>query len=353
MSVPGRPFVIGERRVGEGAPVFVVAEAGVNHNGDLALAKRLIDVAAEAGADAVKFQTFRTASLVSRAAPKAAYQREATGAADSQEAMLRPLELGLDQHTALREWCAKRGIIFFSTPFDPASADLLETLGVPLFKIPSGEITNLPFLRHVAAKGRPVVLSTGMATLDEVDQAVTAIRESGGPPLALLHCVSAYPAPPSEMNLRAMDTLRRAFDCPVGLSDHTLGIEVAVAAVALGASIIEKHFTVDRNLPGPDHGASLEPAGLRRLVASIRVVESALGDGVKRPTPSEIETRSVARKSLVAARAIRAGETLTPDAIAIKRPGTGIAPADLPKALGRPVRRSLAADEVIEWEALG
>jgi N-acetylneuraminate synthase len=353
VSSRGRPFLVGERQIGEGAPVFIVAEAGVNHNGDPALARQLIDVAAEAGADAVKFQTFRTESLVSRTAPKAAYQREATGAREGQAEMLRPLEFGPEEHVELRDWCAKRGLLFFSTPFDLSSADLLESLGVPLFKVPSGEITNLPFLRHVAAKGRPVVLSTGMSTLDEVGRAVDAIRESGDSPLALLHCVSAYPAPPSEMNLRAMDTLKTAFGCPVGLSDHTLGIEIAVAAVARGAAIIEKHFTLDANLPGPDHRASLEPAELSRLVASIRSVESALGDGVKRPTSSELDTRSVARKSLVAARAIRAGERLTADAVAIKRPGTGIPPADLPKALGRPVRRHLAADEVIDWTALG
>jgi N-acetylneuraminate synthase len=344
---------VGNRTIGQGAPVFVVAEAGVNHNGDMAVAEGLIDVAAEAGADAVKFQTFRTESLVSRAAPKAAYQRENTGSREGQDSMLRPLELSPDQHVRLRDRCAKRGILFFSTPFDAASADFLEDLGVPLFKIPSGDITNLPFLSHVAAKRRPIILSTGMSTLAEVEQAVAAIRDAGNPPLALLHCVSAYPAKPSEMNLRAMDTLRAAFGCTVGLSDHALGIEVAVAAVALGASIIEKHFTLDKNLPGPDHRASLEPAELRQLVASARAVESALGDGVKKPAPSELDTRSVARKSLVAARAISVGEKLTADAVVVKRPGTGISPADLPKALGRPVRRQLTADEIIDWNALG
>lgn len=352
MNTPARPFAFGERVIGEGAPAFIVAEAGVNHNGNLTLAKELIDVAAKAGADAVKFQTFRTDALVSRAAPKAAYQREATGAGEGQAAMLRPLELGSEQHVELRDRCAKRGIVFFSTPFDAVSVDLLDSLGVPLFKIPSGEITNLPFLRHVAVKGRPVILSTGMATLDEVAQAVTAVRESGDPPLALLHCVSAYPAPASEMNLRAMDTLRERFGSPVGLSDHTLGIEVALAAVALGASIIEKHFTLDKNLPGPDHRASLDPGELAALVRGIRLVEAALGDGEKRPMPSEADARQVVRKSLVAARVIRAGESLTADAIAVKRPGTGISPADLSKALGRPVRRPLAVDEVIDWTDL-
>lgn len=352
MSGPGRAFAIGERLIGAGAPVFIVAEAGVNHNGDLGLARQLVDVAAEAGADAVKFQTFRSEALVSQNAPKAAYQRETTGAGESQREMLARLELTLDQHAEIREHCAKRGILFFSTPFDELSADALETLGVPLFKLPSGEITNLPFLRHVASKRKPIILSTGMSTLAEVAQAVAAIREAGDPPLALLHCVSAYPAPASEMNLRAMDTLRERFGCPVGLSDHTPGIEVAVAAVARGATIVEKHFTLDKRLPGPDHQASLEPVELVQLVRAIRTVEAALGDGDKRPMPSESETRQVARKSLVTARPIRAGEKLTADLVAIKRPGTGISPADLPRVLGRTVRRDLAADEMIDWAAI-
>jgi N-acetylneuraminate synthase len=338
--------------IGAGAPVFIVAEAGVNHNGDLGLARQLVDVAAEAGADAVKFQTFRSEALVSRNAPKAAYQRETTGAGESQREMLARLELTLDQHAEIREHCAKRGILFFSTPFDELSADALETLGVPLFKLPSGEITNLPFLRHVASKRKPIILSTGMSTLAEVAQAVAAIREAGDPPLALLHCVSAYPAPASEMNLRAMDALRDRFSCPVGLSDHTLGIEVAVAAVARCATIVEKHFTLDKRLPGPDHRTSLEPVELVRLVRAIRTVEAALGDGDKRPMPSEMDTRRVARKSLVTARPIRAGEKLTADLVAIKRPGTGISPADLPRVLGRTVRRDLAADEMIDWAAI-
>jgi N,N'-diacetyllegionaminate synthase len=229
----------------------------------------------------------------------------------------------------------------------------LGALGVPLFKIPSGEITNLPLLRHVAAKGRPVILSTGMSTLDEVETAVAAIRDSGDPPLALLHCLSAYPAPAAETNLRAMDTLCLRFGLPVGLSDHTLGIEVAVAAVARGARIIEKHLTLDKTLPGPDHRASLDPPEFTALVHAIRSVELALGDGEKRPMPSEMDTRRVARKSLVAARAIHAGERLTAELVCVKRPGTGIPPADLERALGRPVTRALSADQVIGWEDLG
>jgi N-acetylneuraminate synthase len=345
--------VVSERVIGEGTPVFIVAEAGVNHNGDLALARRLVDVAAEAGADAVKFQTFRSHALVSRHAPKAAYQRATTGADESQLAMLARLELTAEQHAELKAHCAKRGILFFSAPFDEASADALEALEVPLFKLPSGEITNLPFLRHVAAKRKPLILSTGMSTLDEVAEAVAAIRDAGDPPLALLHCVSAYPAPASEMNLRAMDTLHERFGCPVGLSDHTLGVEVAVAAVARGAAIVEKHLTLDKRLPGPDHRASLDPTEFAALARAVRTVEAALGDGQKRPMPSEADTRRVARKSLVAARPIRAGERLMADLVAIKRPGTGISPAELPRVLGRTVRRDLAADEVIDWTALG
>ena len=348
----GSGFVVGERRIGGGAPVFVVAEAGVNHNGDVALALSLVDAAADGGADAVKFQTFRTDALVSRAAPKAGYQVETTGGAESQRDMLARLELTLADFARVQERCAKRGVVFFSAPFDEASADALERLAAPLFKVPSGEITNLPFLRHVAAKRRPMIVSTGMSTLAEVGEAVAVIRAAGDPPVALLHCVSAYPAPPAEMNLRAMDTLRERFGVPVGLSDHTLGLEVALAAVARGAAIVEKHLTLDKAMPGPDHRASLDPGEMAALVRGIRTVESALGDGDKRPTPSELDTRRVARKSLVAARALRAGERLTEDAVAVKRPGTGIPPAELSRAVGRRLRRDVAADEVLEWTAL-
>jgi len=346
-------FRVGDRVIGAAAPAFLVAEAGVNHNGDPALARRLIAAAAAAGADAVKFQTFRAEALVTRHAPKAAYQAETTGSGEGQWEMLGRLELGPEAHAALRDESAKRGILFFSSPFDEASADTLEALGVALFKLPSGEITNPRLLRHVAAKGRPIILSTGMSTLDEVAAAVAVIRGAGDPPLALLHCVSAYPAPAEETNLRAVDTLRERFGCPVGLSDHTTGIEIALAAVARGAAIVEKHFTLDKGLPGPDHRASLEPDELAGLVRAVRRVEAALGDGEKRPMPSEADTRRVARKSLVAARAIRPGERLTADLIAVKRPGTGISPADLDRALGRTVVRALAADEVIDWAALG
>jgi N,N'-diacetyllegionaminate synthase len=353
MSSREQAVVVGERRIGPGAPVFIAAEAGVNHNGDPALARRLVDAAAECGADAVKFQTFRVDALVSRSAPKAGYQVETTGAGESQRDMLAGLELSLEVLAELKDRATKHGLIFFSAPFDEESADVLDALAVALFKVPSGEITNLPLLRHVAAKGRPIILSTGMADLEEVGQAVAAIRAAGDPPLAVLHCLSAYPAPVGEVNLRAMDSLASRFGCPVGFSDHTLGIEIAVAAAARGAAIIEKHLTLDKTLPGPDHRASLDPAEFGAMVRAIRAVESALGDGVKRPMPSEADTRRVARKSLVAARALKAGERIAAGDLASKRPGTGISPAELPRVLGLPLARDIAADEVIPWEALG
>jgi N-acetylneuraminate synthase/N,N'-diacetyllegionaminate synthase len=349
---PQRPFAVGARRIGAGAPVFVIAEAGVNHNGDLDLARRLVDVAAEAGADAVKFQTFRTEALVSGAAPKARYQMETTGAEESQQAMLAKLELSPAAHATLRDHARRRGIVFFSTPFDEGSADLLDDLGVELLKVPSGEVTNLPLLRHLAAKRRPILMSTGMCTLAEVETAVATLREAGDPPLALLHCVSAYPAPVEDTNLRAMDTLRARFGCPVGLSDHSLGVAIALAAAARGADVLEKHVTLDRNLPGPDHRASLTPGELTALVQGVRAIEAALGDGDKRPMPSELDTRAVARRSLVAARALLAGHRLSRDDIAIKRPGTGMAPAELSRVLGRRLARALAADELLDWSAL-
>ena len=346
-----RAFTVAGRAIAAGAPVFIVAEAGVNHNGDPDLAGRLVDAAAECGADAVKFQTFTVDALLTREAPKAGYQVETTGAGESQREMLARLELGTDRLAELRDRAAKHGLIFFSAPFDEASADALERLDVALFKVPSGEITNLPLLRHVAAKGRPIILSTGMANLEEVEQAVAAICEAGDPPLALLHCLSAYPAPAGEVNLRAMDSLATRFGCPVGFSDHTLGLEIAVAAAARGAAIIEKHLTLDKTLPGPDHRASLDVAEFSAMVRAIRSVESALGDGVKRPMPSEADTRRVARKSLVAARALKAGERVAAGDLASKRPGTGISPAELPRVLGLRLARDVAADEVIPWEA--
>src|ERR1041385_598944 len=333
--------------IGPGQPVFVIAEAGVNHNGDLKLARALIDVAVEAGADAVKFQTFRADRLVTPEAPKAEYQLETTGDSESQLEMLRRLELSAGAHRELQSYCHERGIIFLSTPFDEEAVDLLDELGVPAFKISSGDLTNSPLLEYLASKGKPVILSTGMSELSELIEAVSVLNTAGCENPGLLHCVSNYPAQAAEVNLRAMQTMRSAFDVPVGFLDHTEGIDIALAAVALGACVIEKHFTLDRTLPGPDHRASLEPAELRELVRSIRTVESALGSGRKVPAPSEIETAKVARRSLVAARDIPAGITWQRDMVVIRRPGTGMSPAMLDTLLGRRAVRDVAAGTLL------
>ena len=343
---------IGNRRVGPGERCFVIAEAGVNHNGDMALAKRLIDVAVDAGADAVKFQTFSADRLASAAAPKAAYQKQTTSSDESQHAMLKRLELTPEAHRLLIDHARTRGIMFLSSPFDEQAADFLETLDVPAFKIPSGEIVNLPFLRHVAAKGRPVILSTGMADAAEVATAVNEIAAAGLRDLVLLHCLSNYPADPAEANLRAITAMHEAHGLPVGFSDHTEGVAVALAAVALGACVIEKHFTLDRTLPGPDHRASIEPDELTALVQGIRTVEGALGDGRKRAQPSELENRAVIRKSLVAARDLSAGEALTADDLAAVRPGTGLSPAMASQIVGRRLRIAVPAGTPIAWDML-
>ncbi len=353
--------------------VRVIAEAGVNHNGDAAMALDMVDVAAEAGADVVKFQTFRPREVIAHHAPKAAYQTRTTDAAESQLAMIEKLVLGEDDHRTLFERCTERGIDFLSSPFDLASGDFLtDTLGLATLKIPSGEITNAPLLLRAARSSADIILSTGMSTLDEVDEAlgVLALGFLGEePPLArsafaraaaetearqtlegkvtLLHCTTEYPAPFEEVNLRAMDTLREAFDLPVGLSDHTPGIAVPVAAAALGATVVEKHFTLDRKLTGPDHAASVEPGELAAMVDAIRQIEQALGDGDKRPMPSEAKNAPIARKSLVARSAIHAGEPFTPDNLGVKRPGTGVSPMHYWDWIGRPATRDYAADEMI------
>jgi N,N'-diacetyllegionaminate synthase len=329
---------------------IIIAEAGVNHNGDPQLAHRLIDVAAGAGADRVKFQTFRADCLVTNRAAKAPYQVRATGDHESQHAMLHRLELSREMHVELIDHCKARGIEFFSTGFDPASVDLLVELGATSFKIPSGEITNLPYLRHVGRHGKPVILSTGMSTLGEIEAALTVLEQSGTrrDQITVLHCTTEYPTPMAEVNLRAMQTIREAFGVAVGYSDHTPGIEVAIAAVALGASVIEKHFTLDRTLPGPDHKASLEPAELSAMAKAIRNIELALGDGIKRPTESEAKNKPIARKSLVAAQAIHAGEVFSEANLAVKRPGSGVSPMSWDQVLGRKAPRDFAADELIE-----
>jgi len=328
-------MMIGQRGVGRRKPCFIIAEAGVNHNGSIKLAHELVNVAINAGCDAVKFQTFKPEKVSSPFAPKAIYQLETTATDESQLEMGKRLELPFAAFRELHQHCIDKGIIFLSTPFDYESADFLEELPVPAFKVPSGELTNLFFLEHIAQKGSPLIVSTGMATMDEVAIAVETIRATGNQQMVLLQCVSSYPASPSSMNLRAMQTLEDAFKIPVGLSDHTVGTEVAFAAVALGACIIEKHFTLSQDLPGPDHRASLEPKDLVKLVKGIRNIEEALGDGIKRPASEELNTADVARRSLVAARFIPAGTVFTVDMLDILRPGTGLPPAMRSQVLGR------------------
>ena len=353
--------------------VYIIAEAGVNHNGSVELAKKLIDAAAQAGADAVKFQTFSAANLVSEDAPKADYQRAASGPQESQYEMLKKLEMDEAMHHLLIRHSKASGIEFLSTPFDKNSLDLLSNrLGLNRIKIPSGEITNAPFLLKIARTGKPVILSTGMSTLGEIETALGVLAfgylhgkskpsrqvfakafatQAGQKKLqqkvVLLHCTTEYPAPFEEVNLKAMDTLRQAFALPVGYSDHTEGIAVSIAAVARGAVAIEKHFTLDKNLPGPDHKASLDPEELKKMVQSIRQVEAVLGNSLKVPSPSEFKNRLVARKSIVASRTIYAGEQFCENNLATKRPGTGISPLHYWELLGRKATKDYKIDEKV------
>lgn len=329
---------------------IVIAEAGVNHNGSLDLAHRLVDVAAQAGADFVKFQTFRTEALVTREAPKADYQKRTTGHTETQFEMLKRLELDENAFRELAVYAKSKGIGFLSTPFDIESARFLTTLGVSAFKVSSGDLTNIPFLRELAGMGLPIILSSGMATLAELEEAVEACERAGVPidKLTLLHCTTEYPAPAEEINLRAMLTIAAAFPgATFGYSDHTEGIEIPIAAAAMGAQVVEKHFTLDRTMEGPDHKASLEPAELTAMVRAIRRVGVALGDGRKRPTASELPNRQIARKSLVAARPIAKGETFTAQNLSVRRPGNGISPARWDSVIGQPAARDYAQDELI------
>lgn len=321
----------------------------MNHNGEMELGHRLVDIAADAGADAVKFQTFDPDALAAPEAPKAAYQADRTGAGESQLEMLRRLTLPPDGYRSLQTHAAERGILFLSTAFDPGSADFLEReLDLPAFKVPSGELTNHPFLEHLARKGRPLLMSTGMASLDEVGDALTVVAAAGGTVAALFHCVTNYPAAPDDCNLRAMATMRSAFGLPVGWSDHTEGVELSLAAVAAGAEILEKHFTIDRSLPGPDHAASLEPDELRALMAGVRTVEAALGDGIKIPRPAELPLAAVARRSLHTTRALSAGTVLVAADLTALRPGTGVSPARLRQVLGRRLVRPVPAGALLQ-----
>jgi len=344
---------IGGRLVGHGHPCFIIAEAGVNHNGSLELARQLVDAAVGAKADAVKFQTFKAERVLTESAPKAEYQKQTTGDSESQLEMVRRLELSPESHRELMRYCQDKDILFMSSPFDELSADLLDEIDVAVFKVPSGEITNLSFVSHIARKQKPMFISTGMSYLSEVEMAVRAVEEENNHDYVLLQCTSNYPADPADANLTAMGTMARAFGALIGYSDHTPGIEIPLAAVALGACVIEKHLTTDRTLPGPDHPASLEPDEFAAMVQAIRIVESSIGHGRKEPAASEANTASVARKSVVAAQDIRAGTVLTEKHMAIKRPGSGLPPTMAEHLLGLTVSVDVEAGCLLRMDMLG
>lgn len=327
--------------------VLVIAEAGVNHNGSIELAKKLIKEASIAGADVVKFQTFKAETLVSKSAKKANYQKASTDAEESQFDMLKKLELDYAIHEELMQYSNEQGIKFLSSAFDLESIDLLNELGIDIFKIPSGEITNLPYLRKIAQTGKQIILSTGMSTISDIEAALEVLRQNGATDIIVLHCNTEYPTPMEDVNLLAMNTIQNTFKVRVGYSDHTAGIEVPIAAVALGAEVIEKHFTLDKTMEGPDHKASLEPKELKAMVDAIRNIHAALGDGLKRPSESEIKNMPIARKSLVAKANIQAGEIFSEDNLTIKRPGTGLSPMLWDDIIGSIARKNYEADEVI------
>jgi len=348
VSLPSQ-FLVGERLIGSLHPAYVIAEAGSNHNRDLGIAKRLIDAAVEAGADAIKFQTYSGDRIYSRKA-ESAFLRQWTTKTPAE--FLDDLALPREWHAELADHAHSRGITFFSTPFDHEAVALLAEVGAPLLKIASGEIVDLPLVRAAAATGLPLIISTGMATLGEIEDALTAAEQAGAPAVSLMHCVSIYPAPVELTNLRAMSTLRGAFGIPVGLSDHSIGITIPIAAAALGASLIEKHITLDRGMPGPDHSFALEPDELRAMVRGIRDVEAAMGDGAKTgPNAEELEENyTLARRSLIATRDLSAGTVLEPEMVTVKRPGYGIPPKHLDIVLGRTLRIDVEADGVLTWD---
>ena len=329
--------------------VFIIAEAGVNHNGSTELAKKLIDVAVHSGADAIKFQTFKAENLVSKKAQKAEYQKQTTDSTESQFEMIKKLELDVDTHQALMAYCAEKNILFLSTPFDHDSINLLNKLGLEIFKIPSGEVTNLPYLKQIGALNKQVILSTGMANLGEIEAALAVLVSAGTQRkrITVLHANTMYPTPMEDVNLKAMQTIGQAFDIAYGYSDHTLGIEVDIAAVAMGASVIEKHFTLDKTMEGPDHKASLEPDELKAMVKAIRNIELALGSRIKQVSNSERPNMEVSRKSIIAKTAIKKGEVFTAENLTIKRPGTGINPMRWDEMMGQVAQKSYSADELI------
>jgi N-acetylneuraminate synthase/N,N'-diacetyllegionaminate synthase len=341
---------IGPKTVGNGEPCFIIAEAGVNHNGSIKRAKKLIDAAKWAGADAVKFQIFKAEDVATPGAEKAEYQKTCADQEESQYDMIKKLELGEEEFCDLAQYAKDNSILFLSTPFSPRSANLLEEIDVPAYKIASGEITNIPLLEHIARKSKPIILSTGMSTMEEIGEALEAIKQAGGVKIVLLHCITSYPARTNDVNLRAMETLRQAFEIPVGFSDHTLGLNVSIAAAALDACIIEKHFTLNRNLQGPDHRASLEPAELKELIKGIREVDIAKGSGIKLPTAEEEKIKHLVRRSIVAAIDIPAGSTITEDMLDLKRPGTGIEPKHLKLIVGKKAIKEIHRNCLLAWD---
>jgi N-acetylneuraminate synthase/N,N'-diacetyllegionaminate synthase len=343
---------INRKKIGYNQPCFIIAEAGVNHNGDIEIAKRLIDGAVEAGADAIKFQTFNADLLVTPDAEKAQYQKKGTPALESQYQMIKRLELSPHTFKKLSDYANMRKIIFFSSPFDMKSVDILERIEVPLYKIPSGEITNLPLLTYIAKKGKPIILSTGMATFEEIDEAINIIKNEGVEDIILLYCVTSYPAKMESLDLNVISSLRNRYHLPVGFSDHTTGIVAAIAARTLNACVIEKHFTLDRKMSGPDHKASIDPKGLKKLVMAIREIESALGNGMKKISKEEREIKAITRKSLVAAIDISAGTIITEIMIDLKRPGTGLAPKYKDKIIGKKSNRSIKKNELFDWDMM-
>lgn len=343
---------LANKLIGKGRPCFIIAEAGVNHNGDVNLAKKLIDVAKEAGADAVKFQTFKAEEVVTKTAEKAAYQKIATGTEESQFDMIKKLELSPEGFRELSGYAKEKGILFLSTPAAKESVDFLDEIGVPAFKVGSGDVTNLPLLRYISQKQKPVILSTGMSTLDEIEEALKIIQHEGVEEIILLHCVSSYPVKVEDTNLRAMETLRDAFKLPIGLSDHSMGITIPIAAVALGACVIEKHFTLDKSLPGPDHRASLEPDELKHMIRAIRDVEKAMGSGIKIPTAKEEENKKVVRRSLVARVDIPKGAIITEEMLDFKRPGLGIEAKHIERVVGAKAKAGFRKDAIITWNKI-
>lgn len=341
---------IGDRLIGEGEPTFIIAEAGVNHNGDIKLAKKLIDAASDAGADAVKFQTWVTEEIITREVPKPKYQLRTTKREESQYDMLKKLELSWDDHLVLKDYANECGILFSSTPGEEKSTDLLESLGVKFFKIGSDDLTNHPLLEYVARKGRPMIVSTGMGNLGEIEEAMNTISSTDNGDVILLHCTFEYPPAFKDLNLRTINTMQRAFQIPVGYSDHTTDFVASLAAVSLGASVIEKHITLDKTLPGPDHAASLEPDEFNKLVKSIRNCEEALGSYIKKPSTPELENMKIARKSIVANVEIPEGSVIEKHMVGIKRPGIGLPPRNLSMVVGRRARTRIKKDELVTWE---